>query len=43
MMRMQLEGILRADSITPETRDVAEQMLTLAYSLAFNLKKRVDP
>lgn len=43
MMHMQLQGILRSDSITPEVRDVAEQMLTLADSLAFHLKKRVDP
>lgn len=43
MMHMQLQGILRADSITPEARDVAEQMLTLVYSLAYHLEKRVDP
>lgn len=43
MMLAQLQAILRSDSITPEARDAAEQMLTLADSLAFHLEKRVDP
>jgi hypothetical protein len=43
MMLSQLQAILRSDSITPEARDAAEQMLTLADSLAFHLEKRVDP
>ena len=43
MMLAQLQGILRSDSITPEARAAAEDMLTLADSLAFHLEKRVDP
>lgn len=42
MMHMQLQAILRSDSITLEARGAAEEMLTLVDSLAFHLEKRVD-